>query len=435
MKKLILLLLFYANVSFAQDLNIAKMSEQVLTDMRNREFGKITARFDSSVAARIDTSRLRKVWDNMLKLGGDFVKVNDTSSTYQPYFVVFIQHCQFEHRKIDFKLVFGPNGLIKGITFTSGEPRQHWSPPAYYNEDLVVERPLILENGPYRLPGMLTTPRKIGRFPVVVLIHGSGPNDRDETVGPTKIFKDIAYGLGTKGISVFRYDKRTRVYAAKMAQDKNMTVNDESVEDAIAAVRLLRSDSTVDTTAIFLCGHSMGGMLLPRIASQLKGIKGLIYLCPNGRPLEDLLYEQTLYILSLDTSGKDESRLLDSIKIESDKIKKLNTSDRDTTPIFHIQRSYWLDLNNYDPIKTAAGLNMPMMILQGERDYQVTMKDFNIWKAGLKGKNVEFRLYPDLNHFFITGEGKSTPSEYMQSGNVEEEVINDMYDWILSIGH
>lgn len=430
MKSLFILLLLPVSFLFAQQKNYTAESVEVFNNIRSREFAKVTALFDSSISARIDTIKLRQVWDNLLKLAGSFVKVIDTTVDHQEYFDVVIQHSQFEKRKIDFKLVYGKNSLIKGISFLPGEPREQYKFPDYYNKELISERTVFIQNGPYRIPGLLTYPKKEGRFPVVILIHGSGPNDKDETVGPTKIFKDISVGFAAKGIAVYRYDKRTRVFAAKMSKDKNLTINEETIEDAIAAVKMLKADSTVDSTSIYLCGHSMGGMVLPRIASRVSGIKGLIYLAANGRHLEDLLVEQATYIISLDTTGQDNKLLLDSIKREAVKIKGLKTTDTDTSFIFHIPRAYWIDLNNYNPVGMAASLKIPMYFLQGGRDYQVTDVDFNIWKKGMKDTNADFKLYPDLNHFFIKGKGKSTPSEYTKTGNVDGAVINDIVNWI-----
>jgi dienelactone hydrolase len=428
-KKILLLLLIPAGAAFSQQKDHVAESVRVFNDIRSREFAKVTALFDSSVSARIDTTRLRQVWDNLLKLAGPFVKVIDTTSDHQQYFDVVIQHCQFEKRKIDFKVVFGVNEKIKGISFLPGEPAVQYKLPPYFIKDSINEKTLIMQNGPYRLPGILTTPARPGKFPAIILIHGSGPNDKDETVGPTKIFKDLSIGLSRKGFAVYRYDKRSRVFAGRMSKDKNVTVEDETIEDAVAAINLVKKDSLVDSTAIFVVGHSMGGMLLPRIAKKAGALKGLIFLAANGRHLEDLLLEQTTYVLSFDTSGQDKTQILDSIKREAAKIKSLRPLDPDSSFIFHIPRAYWLDLNNYDPIASASQLKIPMLFLQGGRDYQVTEKDFNMWKDGLKNSTAKFKLYPDLNHFFIAGKGKSTPAEYTKAANVDESVIKDIAAW------
>jgi fermentation-respiration switch protein FrsA (DUF1100 family) len=92
---------------------------------------------------------------------------------------------------------------------------------------------------------------------------------------------------------------------------------------------------------------------------------------------------------------------------------------------------YLLDLKSYDPVATAKKLTIPMLILQGERDFQTSMNDFNAWKTGLAArKDVTFHSFPALNHLFITGEGKSTEAEYRKPGHVEPEVIEEIAKWV-----
>jgi fermentation-respiration switch protein FrsA (DUF1100 family) len=96
-----------------------------------------------------------------------------------------------------------------------------------------------------------------------------------------------------------------------------------------------------------------------------------------------------------------------------------------------IRAAYWLDLKQYDPVAVAQKVTLPMLFLQGERDYQVTMADFELWQNGLVGyDNVTFISYPSLNHLMISGEGPSTPEEYNQPGHVALAVIQDVTNWI-----
>lgn len=432
MKKFLLLFFIPFNVSFAQQTDYKAKSAKIFEQIRNREFSSVVALFDTNISKRIDTTRLRSTWDKLLPIAGPFVKVigieKDTSDTSN----AIIQHLQFEKRKIDFKLVYSQNGKIKGIMFLPDKPRERYKLPNYHKPELIKDSVLSIQDGPFRLPGILTKPNKAGRFPAVILIHGTGPNDKDETVGPMKIFKDLSIGLASQGVAVYRYEKRTRVYSVISALNKNFTVKDETLEDAVSAYKLLKKDSTIDSTAIYLCGHGMGGMLLPRIAKIIPGVKGLIYLGSNARPLEDIQYEQTVYVLGFDTIIKDHKTFLDSIKREVNKIKMLKPTDTDSSFIFRLPHSYWIDMNKYNPVKSAEELKTPMLFIFGDRDYQVTDVDLNLWKSGLKGSNVEFKSYKNLNHFFITGEGKSVPSEYGKSANVDITMINDIANWILS---
>ena len=92
---------------------------------------------------------------------------------------------------------------------------------------------------------------------------------------------------------------------------------------------------------------------------------------------------------------------------------------------------YWLDMRGYSPPEAARDLKQPMLILQGGRDYQVTMQDFEGWQNALSSRqDVQFKMYPRLNHLFIEGEGNSTPAEYEQAGHVAEIVVDDIARWI-----
>jgi len=93
--------------------------------------------------------------------------------------------------------------------------------------------------------------------------------------------------------------------------------------------------------------------------------------------------------------------------------------------------SYWLDLKGYDPIAVAKKAAVPVLVLQGERDFQTTMKDFTLWKTGLAAvKGSAFHSYPALNHFFVAGEGKSSEAEYRKPGHVAPEVIDEIAKWL-----
>src|SRR6202008_4493727 len=120
--------------------------------------------------------------------------------------------------------------------------------------------------GKFELPGLLTYPSRMDYpVPAVVLVHGSGPHDADETIGPNKPFADLASGLASRGVAVLRYVKRTKQYP-HCAQEKNFTYNQETVEDAAAAGHSLLGQDCVDAAKIFVVGHSLGATLAPRIA-------------------------------------------------------------------------------------------------------------------------------------------------------------------------
>jgi hypothetical protein len=269
-------------------------------------------------------------------------------------------------------------------------------------------------------------PKGEGPFPAVVLVHGSGPNDRDETIGPNKPFKDIAWGLASRGIAVLRYDKRSKVHGPKMAKMANMgkmdnfTVKEEVIDDALAAVKVLRGSARIDPKRVFVLGHSNGSLLSPRIGKADPKIAGLIMMAGCiTQPVEKCLLRQATYIASL--SGP----ITDDAKKEIDKqVQSFMKCAPD---------SYNQDFDDYIRAapEMAKSLKQPMLIMQGARDYQSTTADFKIWKAALGSRtNVTCKLYPDLNHLFMTGTGMATPSEYEKHGAVAQTTIEDIADWI-----
>ena len=277
----------------------------------------------------------------------------------------------------------------------------------------------------------MSIPNGAGPFSLLILIHGSGPNDRDETIGPNKVFRDIAWGLASQGIAVFRYEKRTKYYSEEW--NDNWTVKEEVVDDVLNAVLSLRNIKEIDKK-IFLLGHSLGGKLIPKIGVLDKGIKGFIIFAGAPLPLEDKILEQIIYICSLDGKiTKEEKEEIDKIKEQVKNVKNTKLSEKmpsSSLPL-GISAKYWLDLRKYNIRKDARNLYRPVFVLQGGRDYQVTKKDFYEWKKIFSSlKNVEFKLYPKLNHSFIEGEGVSSPNEYTMPGNVLKEVIDDMDAWI-----
>jgi dienelactone hydrolase len=314
------------------------------------------------------------------------------------------------------------DGMVAGMFFLPGETS--WQRPAYSKPDSFREREVAVGDGQWKLPGTLTEPAGPGPFPAIVLVHGSGPNDRDETVGGTKVFKDLAEGLASRGVVVLRYEKRTRQYGAAMAGLASFTVEQETEEDAIKAAALLRTQPKVDPKRVFVLGHSLGGYVAPRIAEQDARLAGLIVLAGNVRPMEDLIVEQAEYLAVAADNLK-------TVKAVAAKIKSLEPGDEDSPPVMGVPVAYWLDLKGYDPAALAKKLALPMLILQGERDFQVTMKDFALWKAAVgAGKGVTMRSYPALNHLFVAGEGKGTEAEYRKPGHVAPEVIDDIAKFV-----
>ncbi len=293
--------------------------------------------------------------------------------------------------------------------------------PSYANPNTFTENEVKIQTGNWELPGTLTIPKGNGPFNVILLIHGAGPNDRDESIGANKPFKDIAWGLAAKNIATLRYDKRTKVYAEQMSMIHNgFTVKEEIIDDVIAGVSLLKNYKNLNK--IFILGHDLGGMLCPRIVQANENIDGLIIMGGNSRPLEDVLLEQSKNINS-DTDN-------DLIKTQVENVKSLSPETHASLLPYDIPAKYWLDLKNYNPAFVAQSLTKPIFIIHGGNDMQVTNEDFQGWEKYLGNKeNATLKTYPGLNHIFL--EKGSDSDDYMNPAHVEVNVISDIADWIL----
>jgi hypothetical protein len=266
-----------------------------------------------------------------------------------------------------------------------------------------------------------------------VLVHGSGPNDRDETILGNKPFRDLALGLASRGIAVLRYDKRSLVYPGKLQATEDFTVKQEVIDDALAAVQTLRAQPRIVPARVFVLGHSLGGMLIPRIAAGDSSVAGVIVMAGAARPIEQAILEQTQYLALADGRiTPEEQKQIDDAKTLVETVRALTPEDaKSPKAIFGARASYWLDLRGYDAPAAAKHVTQPMLVLQGERDYQVTMDEFARWKSALAGKpQVTFHSYPALNHLFVSGTGMSLPSEYETAGHVDEAVVRDIAEWI-----
>ncbi len=340
---------------------------------------------------------------------------------------------RFSNNKVNIQLNLDEAGEITALSFRSpNDPLpQVWTRPIYSKPDLFHERDVTVGADQWKLDGKLTLPTGNGPFPVVVLVHGPGPNDLDESIYATRIFADIAEGLASRGIAVLRYDKRTSVYGQEMSTIP-FTLREETIEDAVRAIALARRQPEVDPGRVFVLGHSLGGYATPRIARQDGKLAGAIMLAGNARHIEDISLAQTEFMLKAKGGASpDEQKRLDLLKAEVAKVKSL-VPDKDNPPtLMGLPTAWFLDLKGYDPAAEARQLAIPMLLLQGERDFQVTMEDFDVWKTGLAGaKDITFHSYPALNDLFIAGEGPPSPLEYRKAANVSPEVIEDIAAWI-----
>ncbi|TSE01603.1 hypothetical protein FOS14_03470 [Skermania sp. ID1734] len=321
-------------------------------------------------------------------------------------------------------------------------PQPDWHVPEYADPDMLDEREVTVGSGQLAVAGTLTMPRLPHRCPAVVLLAGSGPQDRDETIGPNKPFKDLAWGLATRGIVVLRFDKVTYAHPREIAEIKKFSLTNEYVDHAVAAVRLLQSLSEhVDPARVFVLGHSLGGTAAPRVGATEPSIAGLVIMAGGTYPLHRAALRQARYLSSLnpETSAAAQASI-ESMSNQAALVDSLELSPQtpDNELPFGVPAHYWLDLRHYDSPAVAADLNKPILVLQGGRDYQATVaEDLAGWQAALADRpNVTIRVYPQHNHLFVPGAGPSSPAEYRQPDqHMDPVVVDDIATWLTTQGN
>ncbi|MFB9684258.1 alpha/beta hydrolase family protein [Amycolatopsis plumensis] len=321
-------------------------------------------------------------------------------------------------------------GLLHGLRLAPPSGTA-WEPPPYAEPDRFAEHEVTVGAGPLSVPGTLTVPRGRGPWPGLVLL-ASGPADRDLTTGSNKPFKDLAWGLASRGVAVARFDKVTHVHP-ETGSAPGFTMADEYVPHATAAVRLLQEQPDVDPARVFVSGLSGGGKAAPRVAAAEPSIAGVISLAGDTLPLPQAAVRVARYLAELDP-GPATTAVAESVARQAALVESPGLSP--ATPaadlLFGWPASYWLDLRDYDPVVTAAALDKPMLILQGGRDYQVTVAgDLAHWRAGLaRRSDVTIRVHEADDHLFFRGEGPSTPAAYEAPQHVDPAVVADIADWI-----
>lgn len=381
---------------------------------------------------------LGQLWAQLVAQYGAFQSIGGVTTTAQAPYTIAAVPTQFANSTVTLTVAVSSAGQVSGLHVAKVAPSASSpasSPAAYVNRAAFTEGSVTVGSAPWALPGTLSLPNGAGPFPAIVLVQGSGPNDRDETFGPNKPFRDLAWGLASAGIAVLRYDKRTFVYSAQMVADTSITVRQETTDDAIAAVTLLRKTPKVDPARVFLVGHSLGAYLAPRIAAQVPGqLAGIAMLEAPSTPLVQLILIQEQYLASLQGSPSPQvEQQLASLnaKVALAESPSLSPSTPASELPLNTPASYWLDLRTYHALTVGANLTIPMFFSQGGRDYQVPPSELQPWETALAGhSNATFKTYPAMDHLLLDGGGPATPAEYSVPGHVDAQLVADVAAWV-----
>jgi predicted esterase len=312
----------------------------------------------------------------------------------------------------------------------------NYSTPEDAKREDVVVRPVLIRSGKYALPGEIVEGRNTETKKWAVLVHGSGPNNRDEAMLGNRPFRDIAYGLAVQGIATIRYDKNTYVFGQELAKEKGMTMWDETGADALAAVDYLQNFESAQLSDISIIGHSQGAMMIPAIADSVTPAS-FVMIAGNARPLHELIYEQFRFLMKKDGLSDSEKQRLEIQQEQIENLDKLEHTHPDSVDFalpYGLPAHYWKYLLNYDQQEKLKSVNSPVLLIQGKGDYQVRMKDFRKFRRALWKSDVEWKAlaYEKVNHILFENEGEPSREEYERSENVEKYIIDDIAEWILA---
>ncbi|AWH48809.1 hypothetical protein C1925_06395 [Stenotrophomonas sp. SAU14A_NAIMI4_5] len=400
-----------------------QVASQLLDHLQAGRMAEAEAMFTPQMASAVPADKLQALWQSL----GELKQRGAAHSSEQQGVHVVEVPLQFASGAVVAQVAVDAQDKVAGLMLRPAPAAKAAPPPADAN---YAETEFSVPQARGALPGTLALPKGKGPFPAVLLVHGSGPQDRDETIGASRPFLDIARGLAAQGIAVLRYDKRTLARPQDF-QGGSFTVDDETTDDAVAALTALAADPRIDGRRVFVLGHSQGGMLAPRIASRWPQARGAILWAAPARTLLDLLPEQNRYLLSLDGNiSAPEQAFLDRLDTQIAAARGSAPVAASELPL-GVPQTFWKSIEAVNARADAKALRTPLLMLHGGRDFQVPDADWQLWKQALQGrKDVQWQAYPALNHIGVAGSGPSSLKEYAQPGHVDPALIADVAHWV-----
>ena len=409
----------------------AAIATRALDHLDAGEYAQVEALFSADMAKAVPADKLKGVWESLPAQVGKPTGRGEAQSMLQDGATLVQVPLHFENAELVAKFAIDASGKVVGFMIQPAQAAAPAPAAAVRDDANFSERELAVGEDERALPGTLAMPKGGGPLPAVVLVHGSGPHDRDETIGPNKPFLDIARGLATQGIAVLRYEKRTRARPQDFASGV-FGVDEETTNDAVQAVAALRALDGIDPKRVFVLGHSQGGMMAPRIAAVSGHVAGLVLLAAPARSLLDIVIEQNRRLAVLDDQKTSDAER-DAITALIQQVRSIRdpATDAATKTVMGLPAGYWRSIDSVDPVAEAKSVALPMLVLQGARDIQVVDADWQAWRSGFHDNpKVTFKLYETLNHLAMPGEGEGNLAEYQQPNHVDPALITDVAAWI-----
>lgn len=412
-------------ISQETEIDYKDLSKELILQMTDGDFAKLHDTFTYVMKLQFPKKVILQTWEATVLSLGEFVKISKiTEETTEKYKIVSVI-LQYENNGLRIEFTYNLSGKIEGLWLAYAPNK---TKPI--SNTKFIETEIAIGEGKEPLYGILTLPKGVKKPPVVILVPGSGTHDMDETIGPNKPFRDIAHGLAKQGIASIRYHERLLQYPKTKVS--SLTIQVDSLDDAAQAIEYALTCDKINKKKIFILGHSLGGMVAPKLAQDHKEVAGIVCLAGSPRKLEDISLDQNQFFIEKEEGLTKERKeqMITAVRKEADKIKKLKKSD--TGVLLGTPASYWYSLNQIKTPEIVKSLNIPILIAQGSEDWQVyPEKDYTQWKKILNGKkNVTFHLYDKLNHLFMTSNGITDVTEYNIKGTVDQKVIDDIALWI-----
>jgi pimeloyl-ACP methyl ester carboxylesterase len=436
MKKslLFIIALLFTTSAFSQNvIQLFNSTNDFFKLLQEEKFKDAHAFFDDTLKTKLPEEALKKLWSDIGTKFGKAESFDAIQSKAQGDFFAVTVEGKFARGDQNFIVGFNKMQKIVGIFLAPPKKITTYLKPTYVDTALYTEKSAYIGPAGKQLAAIITIPKNVKNFPMVIFVHDSGPGDMDETIGANKPFKDLAGGLASKGIGSVRYVKRTLIYPNEFIAP--YTVKEEVLNDVNAAIAVAKTALGADPKNIYVFGHSLGGLLAPKVAALSPDLAGIILAAAPARKLTDVIIDQNKYMFEQanDTTTVFKQQLANAIKeIDKSRITELGTTIKPDSVILGLPAQYWIDLNNYNQVAVAKGLSKPKIyILQGGNDFQVDKADFDLWNEALaKKKNVTLKFYPDLNHLLSSQTGKGTMAQYQAAASVSDVLVNDLVLWI-----
>ncbi|PWY89723.1 alpha/beta-hydrolase [Aspergillus heteromorphus CBS 117.55] len=424
----------------AQTQKIEANTTQAITALRNEDWTALRPLFLLPLRLLLTEILLRKAWESVLTIYGPLEDIGP--ATFSNYWLLHTATAplRFKQGSVSLSLQWAVTGHLIGLRVIPLASNR-WKPPSYATSEDITETKLSLGRGIYKVGATLTLPTNPQpKTPCVILIAGSGPTDRDSTIRSLKPFKDLAYGLSSSGIAVCRFDKVTYTHGLwlkLLRRNRSMTLTDEYVYHVLDAVRQVRKHPGI--SEVFLLGHSLGAWPAAKITALDSAVAGCVLMACPAEQIYRCAVRQMRYLMAVNgglarasnTMGEELVKLERQAEV-ADGLSPGSSVAAGELP-FGIGPAYWLEGREFNPLGYSEHLSRkPLLVLQGGRDYQATMKDdYARYYETFRGcVSVEFRVYESLNHLFVAGEGLSVPAEYDKSGNVDAKVVDDIVLWV-----